>query len=159
MGQIRSVIIGALAVACAVSLIAAESASYGSVDKPRRTETIPVPSALKPINDAAQLLRVENVRLEAPVSAETLLSTLLKFDVFNGGSIPLTDLILEISILEKPAVNELSGKALVGPFKIRGKVVLQAGYTINYEMLLRNLSSDCSCEATVDVVSVHWLPE
>jgi hypothetical protein len=66
---------------------------------------------------------------------------------------------LEISILEKPALNEQSGKALVRPFKIRGNVVLQAGYTVNYEMLLRNLSSDCRCIATVDVVSVQWLPE
>jgi len=72
---------------------------------------------------------------------------------------PLTDLILEISILEKPALNELSGKALVRPFTIRGNVVLQAGYTVNYEMLLQNLSSDCKCIANVDVVSVHWLPE
>jgi hypothetical protein len=160
MGQIRSVIIGALALACAVSLDATESASYRSVDKLQANrETIAVPIDPKPINDAAQLLRVENVRLEVPVTAETLPSTLLKFDVFNGGSTPLTDLILEISILEKPVSNELFRKALVRPFKIRGNVVLQAGYTINYEMLLRNLSSDCTCAATVDVVSVRWLPE
>jgi hypothetical protein len=71
---------------------------------------------------------------------------------------PLTDLILEISILEKSAAKELTGRALVRPFQIRGNIVLQAGYTINYEMLLRNLSSDCRCVANVDVVSVHWLP-
>jgi hypothetical protein len=71
---------------------------------------------------------------------------------------PLTDLILEISILEKSAAKELAGRALVRPFQIRGNIVLQAGYTINYEMLLRNLSSDCRCVANVDVVSVHWLP-
>ena len=160
MGQIRSVIIGTLALACAVSFNAAESASYGTVDKLQvNRDTIAVPSDLKPINESAQLLRVEKVRLEVPVTAETSPSTLLKFDVFNGGSTPLTDLILEISILEKPALNELSGKALVRPFKIRGHVVLQAGYTVNYEMLLRNLSSDCRCIATVDVVSVQWLPQ
>ena len=72
---------------------------------------------------------------------------------------PLTDLILEISILEKPESMELSGRAVVRPFKIRGHVVLQAGYIVNYEMLLRNLSPDCGCVANVDVVSVHWLPE
>jgi hypothetical protein len=160
MGQIRSLIIGALALGCAALLNATESASYGSVDKLRASRgAISVPSDPKRINGSAQLLRVENVRLEAPIPAGTLPSTLLKFDVFNAGSTPLTDFILEISILEKPALNELSGKALVRPFKIRGNIVLQAGYTINYEMLLRNLSSDCRCIATVDVVSVQSLPE
>jgi hypothetical protein len=160
MGQIRSVIVGALALACAASLDATESASYRSVDNLRASRgTISVPRDPKRVTGAAPLLRVENVRLEAPVHAEASPSTLLKFDVFNGASTPLTDLILEISILEKPALNELSGKALVRPFKIRGHVVLQAGYTVNYEMLLRNLSSDCRCIATVDVVSVQWLPE
>jgi len=105
------------------------------------------------------LLRVDNVRLEAAVREEASPSTILKFDLFNGGSAPLTDLVLEISILEKAAPTELAGRAIVRPFKIRGNVVLQAGYTINYEMLLRNLSSDCRCIANVDVVSVHWLPE
>jgi hypothetical protein len=156
----RSVIIGALSLACAASLNATDSASYGSVDKLQETGgTISLPNDPKRIHGAARLLRVENVRLEAPVPAETLPSTVLKFDVFNGGSTPVTNLILEISILEKPALNELPGKALVRPFKIRGNVVLQAGYTINYEMLLRNLSSDCRCIANVDVVSVHWLTD
>jgi len=61
------------------------------------------------------------------------------------------------AILAKLASTEPSGKTLVRPFKIRGNVVLQAGYTINYEMLLRNLSSDCRYIATVDVVSAHWV--
>lgn len=160
MGQIRSVIIGALALACAASLNATESASYGSVDKLRgRRGTISVPSDPKRSNSTAHLLRVENVRLEAPVPAETVPSSLLKFDVFNGGSTPLTDLILEISILEKSAAKASAGRALVRPFQIRGSIVLQVGYTINYEMLLRNLSSDCRCVANIDVVSVQWLPE
>jgi hypothetical protein len=160
MEQIKTVIIGALALACAASLNATVSASFGSIDTLRASRrTISVPSDLKRSNGAAHLLRVENVRLEAPVPPETIPSSLLKFDVFNGGSTPLTDLILEISILEKSAAKESAGRALVRPFQIRGGIVLQAGYTINYEMLLRSLPSDCRCVANVDVVSVHWLPE
>ena len=131
-----------------------------SVDQTKaRRGTISILDDPKRVDAAARLLRVENVQLEAPVRAEASPATILKFDVFNGTSAPLTDLVLEISILEKPARMELTGRALVRPFKIRGSVVLQAGYTINYEMLLRNLSSDCRCIANVDVVSVHWLPE
>ena len=79
--------------------------------------------------------------------------------MFNAGATPLTDLILEISILEKSALNDLARKAIVRPFKIRGDLILQAGYTVNYSMLRRNLASDYSCMATVEVVSVDWLPE
>lgn len=120
--------------------------------------TVPVPSDPKAVI-LSRLLTIDNVRLETPLHAETSPSTLLKFDVFNGGSTPLTDLILEISIVEKSAAKELAARTLVRPFQIRGDLVLQAGYTINYEMLLRNLSSDCRCVANVDVVSFRWLPE
>src|SRR5215203_186973 len=159
MRAISSVIIGASALACGVSLNATKGASHDSVDQTKAGRGI-ISILVDPKRvDAARLLRVENVRLEAPVRAEASPATILKFDVFNGTSAPLTDLVLEISILEKPARTELTGRTLVRPFKIRGSVVLQAGYTINYEMLLRNLSSDCRCIANVDVVSVHWLPE
>jgi|SRR5215204_2058219 len=160
MRAISSAIIGALAVACGVSLNAAKGASHDSVDQTKaRRGIISIPDGSKRVDAAARLLRVDNVRLEAAVREEASPSTILKFDVFNGGSAPLMDLVLEISILEKAAPTELAGRAIVRPFKIRGNVVLQAGYTINYEMLLRNLSSDCRCIANVDVVSVHWLPE
>ena len=160
MRAISSAIIGALALACGVSLNATKGASHDSVDQTKaRRGIISIPDDPKRVEAAARLLKVENVRLEAPVREEASPSTILKFDVVNGTSAPLTDLVLEISILEKSAPTELAGRAIVRPFKIRGSVVLQAGYTINYEMLLRNLSSDCRCIANVDVVSVHWLPE
>ena len=38
-------------------------------------------------------------------------------------------------------------RILVGPFTIRGEVVLEASYILTYEMLLRNFSSDCNCVA------------
>jgi hypothetical protein len=160
MRGISSVSLGALALACSASLNAIKGPSHDSVDQtgaPRGT--ISIPDNFKRVNETARLLRVENVRLEAPVRAEASPSTLLKFDVFNGTPTPLTGLVLEISILETPALTELAGRTLVRPFKIRGHVVLQAGYTVNYEMLLRNLSPDCRCIANVDIVSVHWLPE
>jgi hypothetical protein len=159
-GATSSAIIGGLALACSASVNATTTTSRGSADQLKASRgTISIPDDPKPANAAARLLRIENVRLEAPVHAEASPSTLMKFDVVNRSSTPLTDLVLEISILEKPALTERSGRVLVRPFTIRGNVILQAGYTINYEMLLRNLSSDCRCIANVDVVSVHWLPE
>jgi hypothetical protein len=152
------VIVGALALTCSASVDATKGSSYGSVDQLKANRaTIPVPDDPRPVNPS-RLPTTENVRLETPLHAEASPSTLLKFDVFNGGATPLTDLILEISIVEKSAFKELAGRTLVRPISDRGNIVLQAGYTINYEMLLRNLSADCRCVANVDVVSVHWLP-
>jgi len=68
---------------------------------------------------------------------------------------------LEISITEKPAFEPVlaPSRMLVRPFTIRGNVVLESGYTINYEMLLRHFSSDCNCLANVGVLSVRSLPD
>ena len=121
MGQIRSVIIGALALACVSSLDATESASYGSVDKLGASRgTLSGSNDRKRVTGATRLLRVENVRLEAPVHAETLPSTLLKFDVFNGASTPLTDLILEISILREARVERTVRQSARAPIQDPG---------------------------------------
>ena len=151
-----------MTLSCAASLNATKGTLRGSVDELRagqRTISAADPkSANTPARLSTPLPRVEHVRLEAPLRAEASPSTLLKFDVVNSATAPLIDLVLEISVLEKPARKGLSGRAIVRPFRVRGDVILQAGHAINYEMLLRNLSSDCRCPATVNVVSVLWLP-
>jgi hypothetical protein len=136
MRRSAAVIVGALAFAYGASL-RATTTPKGTLPTPR--------------------VKVENVRLEAPPHGEASLLALLKFEVSNGGATPLTDLVLEISIAQEPGPTELVGRELVRPFKVRGHVVLQPGYAIDYEILLRNLSSDCDCVASVDVVSVQWL--
>ena len=110
---------------------------------------------------SAAPLRIDNVRLEAAPGTETVPSAVLKFDVINASPKRQTDLLLEISITEKPALDPVLAprRVLVRPFKIRGNFVLEAGYTINYQMLLRHLSTDCDCVANVDVLSVRALPD
>jgi hypothetical protein len=115
---------------------------------------------LKPTPERSPL-RVAHVRLEPAPAMKTLPFSVLKFDLFNVSSNRLTDVVLEISIVEKPDPDQVLGsrRVLVGPFTVRGSVVLESGYSINYEMLLRNFSSDCSCVANVDVLSVRSLPD
>lgn len=160
MRRTSSVIIGALALPCSTSLTANKGITPAPVDQIQINRGITsVPGVSTRVDAAAplptSLLRIDNIRLEAPRHIEAWPSTVLKFDLFNGASRPLTDLVLEISIFEKPEPDHLFGRALVRPFTIRGNVVLQARYTLNYEMLLRNLSSDCECIADVEVVSVR----
>jgi hypothetical protein len=110
---------------------------------------------------APSVLRIEHVRLEPPPPMQTLPSTVLKFEAYNTSSNRVADVVFEISIVEKlpPSQEGALPRVLVGPFTIRGDFVLESGYTINYEMLLRNLASDCACVAKVDVLSVRSLPD
>jgi hypothetical protein len=100
----------------------------------------------------ASPLRVHRVRLEAAPPPIPKPSVVLKFDVVNDGLVPRSGVILEVTILERPSADA-DRHVVAGPFTIRGDVNLQAGYTLNYEMLLRNLPSDCDCVADVTIVS------
>ena len=102
------------------------------------------------------LLRVDRVRIEAPPPEIDSEAALLKFDLFNAGETPVTSITVEISIREK-GDGETPGRRIVHPFSIRGDTVLEAGYTINFGLLLRNLSPDCRCVPKIDVVSVRAL--
>jgi hypothetical protein len=90
-------------------------------------------------------LVAENIRLESPPPTEPPPSTLLKFDLFNRRSTALTELVLEIAVIEKrePEPSSPEGRALAGPFRIRGDVVIEPGYSIEFSLLLRNLRSGC----------------
>ena len=73
----------------------------------------------------------------------------------------MTDVDIEVTISERvpriDGINEM--RLLVGPFTIRGHVTIEAGYTFNYNLLLRNLSTECRCVANVNVVSARLQPD
>jgi hypothetical protein len=149
------------------------STDAGGVRYDRRSQrlehTIPGPAVPPLLNqqltNEVLPLNIENVRLERRVEAtspaETAPSMFLKFEISNEGSTSVSDIVLEISIVEKPPSEQpnFTPRVVVRPFTIRGNVVLRPGYTMNYEMLMQNLSSECSCVATVAVVSVRALPD
>jgi hypothetical protein len=85
----------------------------------------------------------------------------VKFDIVNEGSISFTDVVVEISLVKKaspPIGRDTKRAVLAGPFKIRGDVALEPGFSVSYEMRLRNLSTECGCVPDVEVVSVHAVP-
>jgi hypothetical protein len=100
-------------------------------------------------------VRIVNVRLES-VNHETPKPTaVLKFDLLNDTSVGVSDVVIEISIVEKSGgkTGAQPPRIVVAPFTIRSQTTIEAGYTVNYAMLLRNLSSDCDCIANVSVLS------
>jgi hypothetical protein len=109
----------------------------------------------------ATILRVSHVRLEAPPVDAPKPASLLKFDMMNDGDLRVTDVRIQIAIVQKErlAADRTPPRVIVGPFTISGHATIEAGYTVNYEMLLRNLSYDCECQPDVRVVSARPLME
>jgi hypothetical protein len=111
------------------------------------------------VDHASRLpLKVQRVRLEPAPLMSASPETVLKFDLLNASVNRLATPLLQIAIVEK-AEPFAPPRILVGPFTIRGEVVLEASYILSYEMRLRNFSSDCNCVANVDVLSVRSLLE
>jgi hypothetical protein len=163
MPRTRIFIIGALTLACGGLLSATGDIKDIPIAQPK-AEPAPIwvrEDSPRVSTKSAAPVRIENVRLEGAPGTETVPSAVLKFDVVNASPKRQTDLLLEISITEKPAVDPVltPRRVLVQPFKIRGNFVLESGYTINYQMLLRHFATGCECVATVDVLSVRALPD
>jgi hypothetical protein len=133
------------------------SSADPGLDTPLRN--IPKAVVLPPLNPVPTL-RIMNVRLEAPPADAPTPSAVLKFDMLNDGGSKVTDIVIQISMLERPRDEHALGsrRFVVNPFMIRGSVTLEAGYTMNYEMLLRNLSADCACVPNVVVISARPVP-
>ena len=103
-------------------------------------------------------LKVLNIRLDR---ADLDPFTTLRFEVLNDGSTQLTDVILNVAIVDnsKP-VQSVPQREPVAKYTIRGReVVLQPGYLLNYEMRLGNFPPECDCQAVVEVESVRSLTD
>jgi hypothetical protein len=107
------------------------------------------------------LLHIENLQVETAPAEVPEPSALLKFDMLNSSVLPLRDVIVRVSFFEKHTsdTEAMPGRIVVGPVTVRVKETIEAGYVLRYEMLFRNLSSDCDCAPRVEVLSTRLLPD
>jgi hypothetical protein len=142
-----------IAAACAQSATSLARAAHDLTTSIATPLSVTAPTARSP-------LKIEHVRFEPGPLTETAPSTTVKLDMVNESAHGLTDLVVRLWIEEAVPPNSsiVPRRTLAGPYTLRGKVVLEPGHTINYEMLLRNLSPDCACVVKVDVLSVRSLP-
>jgi hypothetical protein len=84
----------------------------------------------------------------------------VSFDVANDSSVSFTNIVIQVRILKNPIPSSPTSVStvLAGPFSIRTKIVVERAFTINYQIRLRNLSSDCDCNAHVEIVSYRQAP-
>lgn len=122
------------------------------------TRTHPRPAgALRPLTDAARLVRIADVHVEAAGDVEGEPASLLMFTVENGGDVTLRDVDIEIAFVERVPVGDPNAdpRVVVGPFTIHMNRALESGYSASYELLLKNLSADCGCVPRVIVTSAR----
>jgi hypothetical protein len=121
-----------------------------SIDRAVRTD----PPPLSVAQDArADSVHVGNIRFEAPPATVPHPSVLLKFEVVNNGGEPLTDPLIRILVTEKVAPDVgIAPRVLVQPFVVTGTPMIAPGYSVDYQMLMQNLTVDCGCVAHVTVM-------
>jgi len=100
-------------------------------------------------------LKVRNLRLDEPAVEVSRPAVMLKFDLLNDSPGRVTDVLIEIAIVEKPSRDPGPRRLVAGPITMRGYATIEPGYTVEYKVLLRNLSSNCACEPQVSVVSAR----
>ena len=129
--------------------------------KPDVMSAAAIPIQRAPEDNVEKWLRISNLRIEDAFPSEEKPSAVLKFHTLNRGTTTITDIVFAISIVRKPRGGQADDRPrlLAGPFTIWGNVVLEPGYTADYEMLLRNVSPDCRCTATVAIVSARSVPD
>ena len=153
----KPLLAGLVATAVLTCLVALDAA--GDSDHARQREAagtaIGTPSDKVADRGPDARVAVRNVQLASAPPVDEEPSAFVRFDVFNEGEQDVSPVVVEIAILETPPrVGEAVPlpTPLVGPFRIRAKTALKAGYSVHYELRLRNVFASCDCIATVDVV-------
>lgn len=106
-------------------------------------------------------IAVRKIRLAPAPPIDGASSARVTFDMYNEGDRSLGDIVLQVWLLEEARREPADARRAVvaGPVTIRTKAALSPGYSLSYEIRLRNVSADCGCVPSVDVVSARVLSE
>ena len=155
-------VVGVVVLACSTTLFA-DTREVRPQQKPE-SEAQVGPQA--PFRSAAEgtvespPVEIAKIRLDPPPPGETENAAVLRFRMSNGSASTLADIVFEVSIVEdRRGRLDTPRRTLAGPFAIRGTTVLDPGYTAEYEILLRNISTPCQCRANVRVLSFRSIEE
>lgn len=134
-----------------LSVVLATGVVLASVPAAARTTT--------PVGRATTPLVIRNIHLDQAQPVDDSPAATLSFDVHNEGDSTMQDIVLGVSIREHTDGRAEPDGDRVKPFKILSHEVLQSGYSLHFELLLRNLSVECDCVPAVDVVDATATPQ
>jgi hypothetical protein len=160
----NSTVIGIVALAWSTTAFAGTHEFHRGQRKSQRDATAVASAAIRLDSERpakGSPLGIAKVRFDPPPPGEKDSSAVLKFQMSNGSSSTLTDIVFEVSIVEELRRGHLDTprRALAGPFAIRGTMVLDPGYTADCEILLRNMPPNCRCAAKVRILSFRSIED
>lgn len=101
-------------------------------------------------------ITVHRVRIVAPAAEDKERSALIQFTLSNDSPATVRDIAITVLILRRETTDQSEeARVLAGPFYVKGSFLLEPGDVTDYEIGLRNLSPDCSCRASVGVISAR----
>lgn len=153
----KNLVIGVVTLTWGLTAFAGPRELHGAQVKSKlRAQAVPSRPIRHDLKRPAEApLEIARVSLGPPPPGENANSAVLKFEMSNRSSSTLTDIVFEASIVEEPQPERIDilSSVLAGPFVVRGKMVLDPGYTADCELLLRGVSPTCECAARVRVLS------
>jgi hypothetical protein len=152
----KGIVVGIAALTWGMTSFASTHANQSRQANSQRDAAAVSSKALRPDIERAtenSPLGITEIRLDhAP--PEEANAAVLKFRMSNVSSTGVTDIVFEVSIVEEPRHEHVdTRRVLAGPFKIRGKFVLDPGNSADCEILLLNMSPACRCAAKVRILS------
>jgi hypothetical protein len=107
-----------------------------------------------------QTVTVRNARLEPVQGSDDAQAAVLKFDLYNEGETSVTDIVLSVAVLAGSGRDDSEPREpVVRPFRIRIDYALRSGYSVDYEIRLRNLVFDSDCVPAIEVLDSRILSD
>ena len=155
----RSIIV--LVVAALVAL-STQGAAAGVVDRRSIVEALRADSGSRSdgtdeLPDPA--ITIGRIRLEPGPASRDSQSVVLKFDLRNGTATNVTDIVVSVSLFGSAPSDLEPRPVLVRPFKVRVGGPLRAGYSLGYQIQLKNLSVDSDCVPEIEIVSARSIDD
>jgi hypothetical protein len=101
---------------------------------------------------------IREVRLQAVPEVESSPAVRVTLQLHNASERDITGLVIRVCLVAaKPKSQDRSGPAVIAaPLSIRMNSVLLANHSMNYDIVLRNVSADgCECVPAVTVLNTH----
>jgi hypothetical protein len=107
---------------------------------------------------AAATVHIRNVRLELVATVPTGSSASLKFTMRNQGSRSVSDVALRVSVAgtDVEMDSDPSLAIVAGPYVIRSKSVLLPGYSVDFDVGLGSIGSECACIGKVEIIAARF---
>lgn len=103
-----------------------------------------------------QPISVRHARLEPLQGSDDPQAAVLKFDLYNEGEASVTDIVLSVAVLAGSGRDDSEPREpVVRPFRIRIDYALRSGYSVDYEIRLRNLVFDSDCVPAIEVLDAR----